>query len=1158
MASCNNPGHNTRFVAVKSDQTGIDFANTLIYNDSLTVLEFEYMYNGAGVALIDVNNDGLQDIYFSGNMVSGQLYLNRGDLRFENITRSAHVSTSGWSNGVSIIDINQDGFKDIYICRGGPRRTSNKERENLLFINNGDNTFIESAIKYGLADVEYSVQAAFFDYDNDGDLDVYLLSNALVNFNRNTSRPKELTGKAPSVDKLYRNNGDLTFTDVSQDANILIEGFGLGVEICDINQDGWADIYVSNDFLTDDLIYINQQNGSFENQSGKFLKHQTYNGMGNDLADFNNDGLVDIVVLDMLPEDNKRKKLTMMGNNYDEFQTGLSYGYQPQYIRNTLQLNNGNGSFSEIGQLAGIEATEWSWSALFADYNNDGLKDLLVTNGYRQDITNLDFMVYGQKVLTMGTPEANRKQRLEALNELEGIKVHNYIYKNEGNLQFQDVTNNWGLSTPSYSNGAVYGDLDNDGDLDIVINNIDQEAHIYQNNTINATTGPGDSNYLRVGFLGPDNNREGIGVQVYIKHHGQIQYQYFTPYRGYLSSVEPFMHFGINNIQAIDSLEILWPDGSYQLMQNVAGNQTITLNYKDAGERVKLPPANESAPIFTEVSSVLNIDYHHVENAFVDFKVQPLLPHMHSRNGPGIAVGDINNDGLDDFYVGGASGYSGGLYKQKPDGTFTSNDLQAKNLPEDMGVLFFDADGDHDLDLYLTSGGTAQIEGSELYIDRLLLNDGSGNFERTTTALPDMRQSNAPIIAADYDQDGDLDLFIGGRVIPGSYPMPASSYLLRNDSKPGNCRFTDVTQALIPELIDFGMVTSALWTDFNNDGWRDLITVGEFMSIRFFSNKQGEFEEISSNTGLENTNGWWNSLVAGDFDNDGDIDYVAGNLGLNTRYHASPKEPLCIYANDYDKNGRIDPVMCYYNNGINYIAHSRDDLIKQINAMRARFRTYTDYAEATFERSFLPEELAEAYVVKTERFASSYIENLGDGRFTIKELPVQAQISPIFGMISDDFDADGNLDLISVGNSYSPEVSTGRYDASVGLFLKGDGKGNFSPLDITKSGFFADGDAKGFAQLILANNSPVILVANNSQKLKAYSTSSVSYYRAKDHDSYAIVSLKNGKKYKHEFYYGNTYLSGSSRILKISSNVESVAVLDRFGNGSSIEIDKKR
>ncbi len=691
------------FQTLDADDTGIHFSNTILTTDSLSVLDFEYMFNGGGVAVGDINNDGLQDIYFTGNMTSSKLYINKGNWQFEDITDKANVSTSVWANGAVMVDINQDGFKDIYVCVGGNRNTPDSEKSNLLFINKGDATFIESAAQYGLADTGYGIQSAFFDYDGDNDLDMYLLRNAFVDYNRNTAKRKQLDGTAASTDKLFRNNGDLTFTDVSKQAGITIEGFGLGVQICDINNDNWPDIYVSNDFITNDLLWINNQNGTFSNQAGKYLKHQTYNGMGNDLADFNNDGLVDIVVLDMLPEDNKRWKLTSMGNNYDEFNNSLARGYEPQYVRNTLQLNNGNGTFSEIGQLAGIEATEWSWASLFADYDNDGLKDLFITNGYRQDITNRDFILGSQKVLSMGTPEANRKERINLLNELPGIKVPNYIYKNKGDLTFSDQSASWGFSAPTYSNGAVYADLDNDGDLDLVVNNIDDEATVQENRLNGLTKDKNQANYLRIAFKGPLLNREGLGTKVYIRSKGTVQFQYFTPFRGYLSSVEYYLHFGIGGEEEIDSVEVLWPDGKYQVLTKVKVNQVLLVDYAQA---TKKPVVNASAPapLFTALSDSCELQYVHRENEQVDFKSQPLLPHMHSRLGPGITVGDINSDGLEDVYIGGATGYGGAMFVQSSDGQFSRVPTSGiDSLSEEMAVLFFDSDNDGDLDLYIGS-----------------------------------------------------------------------------------------------------------------------------------------------------------------------------------------------------------------------------------------------------------------------------------------------------------------------------------------------------------------------------------------------------------------------------------------------------------------------
>ena len=1155
--SCKSDNKNNLFKKHAPRGSNITFSNTLDLDGDLVVLDFEYMYNGAGVAVADFDNDGLQDIYFTANMVSNRLYKNLGDWEFKDITESSNTGSSKWSNGVAVIDINQDGYKDIYVSRGGPRGSSVKDRANLLFINkgivNGELKFEEQAQLWGLDDLSYSVQSAFFDYDGDGDLDMYLLCNALVDFNRNTSRPKDRNGKAPSKDKLFRNNGpskdsgQITFTDVSTEAGILVEGFGLGVEICDMNRDGWPDIYVSNDFLTDDLLYVNQKDGSFKNQVSEYFKHLTFNGMGNDIADINNDGLMDVVVLDMLPPDNKRWKLTMMGNNYDEHQNGLSNGYQPQYIRNTLQVNNGNGSFSEVGQLAGISATEWSWSSLLADFDQDGLKDLCITNGYRQDITNLDFMVYSNQALTMGTPEANKKERREELNKLPGIKKNNYMFKNEGNLQFRDISKNSGFTEPTYSNGMAYADFDNDGDLDLVINNIDDPAGLFENKTQLDET----NNYIKFKFEGIAPNREGIGSQVSIFYNGKKQKQYFTPFRGYLSTVEQTLHFGLGKTNTLDSLLVRWPDGKQQTLRGVVVNQELTLKYKEAiKSNFKSNENNEDLFFKVVDNNGVGIDFTHEEDDFVDYRIQALLPHMHSRNGPGVSVSDVNGDNLDDFYVGGATGQQGALFIQQKGQNFKKTDL-GDLQQEAMGSLFFDADNDGDQDLYVVGGGSSFQPKDSLYQDFIYKNDGHGNFTKTN-ALPKNSISGSVVTAADYDKDGDLDLFIGGRVRPGAYPLPDKSLLLENNSLNGVISFGE-NQSMKAVFSELGMVTSALWTDFNNDTWQDLIIVGEFMSVRVFENNNGKLHEVTEETGLIHSNGWWNSISGGDFDNDGDTDYILGNLGLNSRYKASVKEPLCIYAKDYDQNGQIDPVMCYYNDGKNYIAHSRSDLIDQINSMRGRFRTYSDYANATFEASFLKEEIADAYIVKSETFANSYLENLGNGKFKLSQLPRFAQTAPIYGTLIGDYNDDGNLDILAVGNFFSGEVFAGRYDASIGWFMEGDGKGNFKNVNVTDSGFYVQEDAKGLANLFLGEKELIITGINNKElKTHLISREKKQIYKAKSNDISAVLKFKNGTTQKREFHYGSGYLSSPSRTLVISDDVQSILIKNNLGHETEI------
>lgn len=1145
--SCQLMDNQAVFKELSADKTGIDFVNQLTYNDSLTVLEFEYMFNGAGVALIDINNDGLQDIYFTGNMVSGKLYLNKGNMKFEDITQKAGVATSGWTYGVSVVDINQDGYKDIYICKGGNRKTPNSAMKNLFFINNKNNTFSEVATQMNLADDGYDIQAAFLDYDKDGDLDMYLLRNAFVNYNRNNARPKETQGKAASTDKLYRNdgaqeNGVIHFTDVSEKEGITIEGFGLGISVCDLNQDNWPDLYVSNDFLTNDLVYINtHKNGKhlgFVNQAHESLRHTTYNGMGNDVADFNNDGLEDIAVVDMLPPDNKRWKLTMMGNRYDEFEQNIRLGYEPQYVRNTLQLNNGtdldgNLSFSEIGALSGVHATEWSWAPLFADYDNDGLKDLFIANGYRQDVTNLDFIIYGKTTLFMGTPEANRQDRLRELSKFPGIQLHNYVFKNKGNLQFEDVSKQWGLTAETFSNGTAYGDLDNDGDLDLVVNNLDQTSKIFENQTNKIKP---EHNWLRIKFEGAKPNRDGFGCKVWVWQNSQLQYQYFSPVRGYLSTVESFLHFGLS-AEKVDSLKVLWPDGKSQIIQNPKTKQLLTLQYKNAN--LKLESSSQRHNKLFEKHENLGIEPLHTEDNFVDFKTQALLPHLHSQAGPALAVGDLNGDHLEDVFVGAAAEGKPSIYLQQANGKFVAKVFPVTNLADNMGSLFFDADGDHDLDLWISSGGVRpQHEGEAIYHSQLWMNDGKGNFAKNTTSLPSVYSSVSSVVASDFDHDGDLDLFVAGRVCPGEYPKTPRSYLLRNDSKNTQIKFTDITPS-VSGLQRIGMVSSALWTDYNNDTWPDLMLVGEYMPITLFTNQHGKLVQ-SDAPSLEKSNGWWNSLTAGDFDHDGDIDYLVGNLGKNTQYHASKQEPVSVYGKDFDKNGLIDPIMTHFKDGEEQMVHARDDLNKQITAMRARFKDYTSYAEVPFKESFRKDELEDALALQAYHFESVYLENKGKDGFIMHELPLEAQFAPLFGMQTGDFNADGHLDVLAVGNSFATEVQTGRYDAMGGVLLLGNGKGQFK---IDRHSVDIKGDNKALITIKLANQQPVWMISRNKQTpYFIHSKIKQTGVEISPNETFAIITDLQGKKYRQEFYWGNSYLSQSSRTLWLSKSIRSIEI----------------
>ncbi|RYF77908.1 MAG: RNA-binding protein [Cytophagaceae bacterium] len=1150
-------GKKPMFSLVSSDRSHLTFTNTITETDSFNVLNFEYIYNGGGVGIGDVNNDGLQDIFFTGNMVSSKLFLNKGELTFNDITGPANVGTTAWCTGVAMVDINQDGRLDIYVCTVHPDK--NKSAANLLYINKGNNAsgipvFSEEAQKMGLADTSYSTQATFFDYDLDGDLDMYLVNNGLEDYNRNTAVGQKTDGTGRSLDKLFRNeglqpNGLPTFTDVSRQAGINTEGWGLGVVTNDINRDGYPDLYITNDFLSNDLMYINNQDGTFTNKISQSLKHQEQNGMGVDMADLNNDGLNDIVAVDMLPDDNLRQKSMFSDINYDQFQTTLNRKYQPQYVRNTLQLNNGalaNGlpTFSDVGQLAGIAATDWSWTPLLADFDNDGNRDILITNGYPKDVTNLDFSIYSKDASMFGTKEAKLRNVTEATNKLEPIDKPDFLFQNKGNLVFTNVAPEWGLTEHAVSNGAAYADLDNDGDLDLIMNSIDSEALLYENHVqdADAKTKP---NYLRLKLVGPKGNPMGLGAKITIWYKGgQQQYAEQVVQRGYTSTVEPFIHFGLGSQSSIDSLTITWPGQKVVKLTKVAANQTLTLYERDAHSGTS-SGLREALPLFVSSPANTTPPYKQTELDFVDFKWTSLLPRKFSQSGPGIAVGDVNGDGLDDFVLSGSAGKPATLFSQRPNQTFSMSQLPTKEA-EDMGLLLFDADNDGDQDLYCVSGSSEFGADSTAYQNRFYRNTGKGVFQPDPTALPLISASGSCVVASDFDKDGDLDLFIGGRLVPGAYPTAPASYVLRND---GKGHFSDVTDQIAPTLRRAGMITSALWTDYDNDGWLDLLVVGEFMPVTFYKNNQGKALGQQSVV-IPNSVGWWNSVVGGDFDNDGDIDYIAGNLGLNSRYKASPEQPVCVYAKDFDDNGRIDPILCRFIQGKEFVTHPRETLSTQLVGMRRRFLHYSDYGNATFSDVFDADQLKGALILKATNMASTYIENRGNGQFTSKPLPIEAQYSPVLGMQVADVNGDGNLDILGVGNEYSTEPLTGWYDAGVGTCLLGNGAGHFTALPVGKSGFLVDKDAKAFAELRLANGQPLYIITQNQDSLRLLTMGNKkpeSLIKLRPTDVFALTRLPGGKTRKTEFYWGSGYLSQSSRVMKPEKDRSKNDIVDSRG-----------
>lgn len=1140
-------------VLLDPEDTGITFNNQLVETAELNILNFSYFYNGGGVSVGDFDNNGLTDIFFTGNMVENQLYLNQGQMTFKDVTQTAGVgSPDKWMYGSTTIDINQDGWLDLYVCAS----IAGKEelRRNMLFVNQGLNeqgipTFEDQARAYGIDDSGYSSQAAFFDYDKDGDLDLFILSNSKVEGIPSVYKAKVNDGSSDNTDRLYRNNGNGTFTNVSSESGILKEGFGLGVAIMDANKDGASDIYVGNDYITNDLLYMNDGQGSFVDKIDEAIQHQSRFSMGNDAADINNDGHLDIITLDMLPESNMRKKTVIIKNGYIVYINDNRFGYTHQYVRNMLQLNNGNMTFSEIGQLAGVHQTEWSWSPLFADIDNDGFKDLLITNGFPKDITDNDFISFRQKAGAYASKQ-------DLLEQIPSLKIPNYAFKNQGDLRFEDVSEAWGFIQPSFSNGAAFADFDNDGDLDYVVNNINDPAFLYENTLYHRKQKT--AHFLRIKLIGPQGNTAALGTKVEIKYgDDQLQYHEHTLYRGYVSTVEDMVHFGMGKDTLIDQLRITWPDGNMTIRSNVKVDQVLEINYDSSNfQQPYAEPPHQ--PLVTNLTSSLEIAYVHQEIDFIDYNIQRNIPHKFSQYGPSIAVGDINGDGRDDAYLGGSRKYEGAIFLQQADGTFNSSGgmRNEEKEGEDVGSLLFDADGDGDQDLYLVRGSSEYPEDSEFFQDQLLLNDGRGNFRLSENALPPLKTSGSCVRAADYDRDGDLDLFVGGRVVVGSYPLSPRSYILNNNGG----IFSDVTQEVCANLSNIGMVTDAIWSDFTGDGQVDLIVVGEFMPIQFFANEEGQLS-LQTATGITHLTGWWNSIIAADMDKDGDMDYIAGNLGENNFYCASPTQPLQVTAKDFDANGAMDAVLSCYLKAEDgsmkpFPIHSWQELNAQSPMFRARFQKYEEYGRTTIDELFTPEQMEGALIKEATHLSSSYIENLGDGTFSIHPLPLEAQFAPINGMLALDLNGDRNLDLLMIGNDYGNEVNMGQYDALTGLVLLGDGQGAFMSSRSDQTGFVVNGDAKALALLSGPDGVQRILATQNRGPMKVFGMTTEADHRLPvgTMDHMAIVYYEDGSIERHELHYGSGFLSQSSRTIPIHENVDKIELIDFAGNKRSLPL----
>ncbi|MFN4144217.1 MAG: VCBS repeat-containing protein [Runella sp.] len=1203
FVGCNN--QQPLFELLTPETTGLHFKNTITEGDTVNILDAEFVYNGAGVAIGDLNGDGLQDIYLTANQVENKLFINRsekGTIRFEDVTEIATTkkhSLGEWSSGTTILDLNQDGRLDIYVSNTFSPTAA--LRRNLLFINQGNDSdgvprFREMATEYGLDNGSHSSHTVFFDYDRDGDLDAFIGVNQIDKQYPNIFTTLITDGTDPNRDILLRNDwnsqlGHPVFTDVSLKAGIVYDGYSHSTTIMDFNDDGWPDIYVGNDYKSNDIVYINNHNGTFSNRVGDVLKHLSLSAMGSDAADINNDGRLDLITCEMLPAYNKRKKQLMMANNYQDYLFNEQYGYQYQYIRNTLQLNRGISPetglsvFSDISFLAEVQETDWSWSPLLADFDNDGLRDLFISNGFVKDVTDQDFASFRKDITT------TLLSRDQIYNRIPEARFPSFMFKNKNGLQFEDVSKKWGITQPAFSNGAAYADFDNDGDLDLVVNNIDEDVFFYKNNLYeNSSTDNPAPNYLKIKLVGSPLNVLGFGAKVLVFAQNETKIAEQISARGYLSKCDDLIHFGLGEYASVDSLKVIWPDGKSQKLVGIKSNQTLTVEHKNASSETQLSQKEQHTPYLSEINpSKLGIDYINQENDFIDFNIQKTLPHKFSQYGPGAAVADLNGDGLDDFVLSGSGRKEGYLFIQKPNGTFTKTQLNFKigdqKKEEDLGLLLFDADNDGDNDLYVTFGSYQHPLNSPLYQDVLLLNDGKGRFQKDSLALPMMRSSKQCVRAIDFDHDGDLDLFVGSRVKAERYPEADRSFLLRNDTQTTNTgkkvKFNDVTAQLCPPLATIGLVSDALWTDYDNDGWEDLLLAGQWMPLTFVKNQQGKFEVQTGqwafangvwklDTKTQNTNqnspvsalGWWNSLCGGDFDNDGDIDYIAGNFGQNIFFKCTLEQPLTIYGKDFDDNGRYDSfISCYFRDSLGtkreYFYHSRDDMVKQLLLIRRKFGRYATFGEATADQVFTKEELEGATILKANWLYCSYLQNLGNGSFQLTALPIEAQFAPVYGMLPYDIDQDGLLDVLMVGNDYGMEVFQGRADAFYGLVLKNTGK-EFKALSFKESGFYVPRDARALTRLRVGNKE-VFMATQNRSHLKFFEPliPPTDFVKLLPNETHGILTLANGQKRKIEFYYGSTFISQSSRQMGVSSNIISLDIFSAKGKSRSLTFAPK-
>jgi len=1091
LVSCDS-GDKKKFRLVPSSDSGITFRNTLKESVEFNIFNYMYFYNGAGVAVGDVNGDDLPDIYFTSNQEPNKLYLNKGNFKFEDITDAAGVAGfNGWTTGVTMADVNSDGKLDIYVSNLGDYLIY--KGKNQLFINegndaNGNPRFTDRAMEVGLDLIGFSTQASFFDYDRDGDLDMFMLNHSLHEngtFGKSTLRKES---HALAGDKLMRNDKG-RFVDVTNGSGIYssVIGYGLGVVVSDVNLDGWPDIYVGNDFHENDYLYINQGNGTFKETLQESMMHTSRYTMGVDFADFNNDAFPDLIAMDMLPDDPKILKASAAEDAYDVYNFKINYGYNHQFARNTLQLNNQDGTFSEVALLAGVGATDWSWSTLFADFDLDGQKDIFVSNGILRRSNDLDYINFiTVDSIQMRMRYEMSERELRYIEKLPKIKIPNFLFHNNGDSTFTNKALEWGLDAPSYSHGTAYADFDNDGDLDLVINNVEDEAFVYENNTMSPPVGDKQADepkearphYLQVVLKGKPGNLQGIGAKVLLYSAGKLQSQECMPTRGFQSAVEARLTFGLGN-STIDSLIVIWPDGAFQKLKNVKPDQKLALVQQEAQGSFDYSVFHRATPLFVNATQALDIPYKHAENKFVEFNREALLPHMLSAEGPASITGDMNGDGLEDIYLGGAKWKKGHIYLQTTTGTFREIPqpaLAADSTFEDIDAALIDVEKDGDLDLIVASGGNEFTGQSEYRKPRLYLNNGSGIFLRSK-GLDNIYLTASCVRPCDIDRDGDEDLFLGARAQPWRYGIKPDSYILLND---GKGKFTDATNELAPSLRKFGFVKQALWADIDGDKVSDLIIAAEWSPVTILLSKNGKLTPMPwEGSGLEKTNGWWNIIEAADFDKDGDLDLVAGNLGLNSRLYASQQEPVSMYVADFDKNDSTDQVLTYFTHGKEYPFHTRDEMTKQMPYLKKRYLSYHKFAEATLHDMFSDDVLKAAEKYTAYTFTSSYIENRGNGKFRVHALPKAAQFSTVNALMIEDFNYDGHLDILAAGNFFPINIQMGRYDASYGLLLTGDGKGNFKAVPPAQSGFSVKGETRALRKIKTKDRVYYIAVRNN-------------------------------------------------------------------------------